>query len=81
MAMTAIHRVYLGNAAEHRKERLMSSKRADRRITNGCVNVSEAFFDEHLKTITDGTKLFILPETISEPTAYKNFLTVSKGKI
>lgn len=45
-AALAIHRLRPAPAAERRPQRLASDAPADRRISLGCVVVSEAFYDE-----------------------------------
>ena len=42
----AIHRVWLGNPAQRRAERLASGDAGQRRlVTNGCINVMPAVYD------------------------------------
>ncbi len=42
----AMHRVFLGNPAEHRLERLADPNAASRRISWGCINLPFSFFDD-----------------------------------
>lgn len=64
----AIHRVYLGNAAERRAERLASKGGADNNISYGCVNVSSDFYDSTLKKFDYSGKAFayLLPSDASQ---------------
>lgn len=57
----AIHPVWTGNSVQKRVERLASDNPSLHRITNGCINVSQEFFDEHLQGLDNAT-LYILPE-------------------
>lgn len=57
----AIHPVWLGNSVQKRLDRLASDDPKLHRITNGCINVSQEFFDEHLSKL-DNAVLYILPE-------------------
>jgi hypothetical protein len=56
-----------GLTAKGRLARLASATVADNRISHGCVNVSEAFFDEVLRPAFAETAgiVYILPETRS----------------
>lgn len=57
----AIHPIPSSNK-QHRFERLNSLNIDDRRITNGCVNVSYEIFDSIFTMIPDHTRLVILKE-------------------
>ena len=59
----AIHAVYTGNPVQMRPQRLMSNDPAMKKITNGCINVPGDFFSDELFTLSNGTRLYILPET------------------
>lgn len=74
----AVHRVFLGNPHERRAERLRSSRREDRRITNGCINVPVDFFNKWLEPLPDGTLMFILPETVRDTDRFLNYITVDR---
>lgn len=61
----SLHRVRTGNAAEHRLRRLASATVADNRISYGCVNVPEHFYDLNVAPVW-GQKpgvIYVLPET------------------
>ena len=45
-AIWAIHRVYLGNPAEKRLDRLKGKNLKDKFITNGCINVLPEVYDK-----------------------------------
>ena len=58
----AIHRVYTGARSENRVERLESGTASDNRISHGCINVPESFFDQNLEGDLDAV-VYVLPET------------------
>jgi len=69
-AAIALHRASdrkPGMASTSRVERLSSSTSAEKRVSLGCVNVSAAFYDQHIKPTFGGSKgvVYILPETRS----------------
>lgn len=76
--LTAFHRVYTGNPAQHRDKRIMSDSPSERRITNGCINVPVEFFDANLEALPNGTFVFILPETVKNPKQFSDYLTIRK---
>jgi hypothetical protein len=57
----ALHRTYTLERPERREQRLSSASIADNRISNGCINISPAFYDR-VVGLMDGAKLYILPE-------------------
>lgn len=64
----AIHRVTdvkPGMTARDRLTRLSSASPGDRRISPGCINVSEAFYDAYIRPTFDASHavVYILPET------------------
>jgi hypothetical protein len=64
-ASLAIHRLRPAPAAEHRPERIVSSRTDDKRISYGCVVVPVAFYDR-LVAPTLGRQrgiVYVLPET------------------
>jgi hypothetical protein len=64
-AAVAIHRLRPAPAAQRRPERLASGATDDRRISLGCIVVSEAFYDEVVAP-TLGRQhgvVYVLPET------------------
>ncbi|CAN5398395.1 hypothetical protein BH10PSE14_BH10PSE14_21480 [soil metagenome] len=69
-AAIAIHRVTdikPGMTARDRLVRLASASARDRRISLGCINVSEAFYDKFIRPTFDASSgiVYILPETRS----------------
>jgi hypothetical protein len=66
----AIHRVALV-PGEYRPERLRSQNAADRRITNGCINVERDTIRFLERNVTGGrTPLYILPRDASRTLAF-----------
>lgn len=61
-SVLAIHPVWLGNPKQQRLHRLQTNTANDNRITNGCINVPEQFYNDRIKTLNDRTRLVILPE-------------------
>jgi hypothetical protein len=58
----AIHRVWLGNGAEHRDVRLHSAIDMDKHITDGCVDVDPSTISELLRLIpARDMPVYILP--------------------
>lgn len=53
----AIHRVWLGNPAEHRAKRLRSTNASDRKITKGCINVTPEVYARLLDCCSGETLL------------------------
>ena len=68
----AIHRVYVGNPAEHRPERLASPSEAAKHITFGCINVTPDGIETLLKEMpqTATIPLYILPEDDTQTASY-----------
>jgi hypothetical protein len=64
-AALSLHRVIVGNPADHRHERLASATPLDNRISYGCINVPASFFDRIVVPAFRGTVgiVYILPET------------------
>lgn len=60
----SLHRVINTNPAERRLERIVSQAPADHRISYGCINVPEKFFDSVVDPTFKGAKgvVYILPE-------------------
>ena len=59
----ALHPLANGVPAERRAERLESPSPDDNRITNGCINVSPAFFESVVSpTFQAGGLFYVLPE-------------------
>lgn len=61
-AVMAIHKLYTGNKAQRREERIQSADPNEKRITNGCINIPVDFWDLYLERIPDNTKLYVLPD-------------------
>lgn len=61
----AIHTIPPGNAAEKRRERLLSPDVEDNRITFGCINVPRAFYGRSIAPLfrRKGGYVYILPDT------------------
>ena len=62
-----MHRVITSNAKERRAQRLASASPRDNRISFGCINVPEKFYDAVVQpafTATNGI-VYILPEVHS----------------
>lgn len=58
----SLHRVWLENPAERRLQRLQSSNPNERRISDGCINIPDSFYN-NIVDIVNGSKIYILPET------------------
>ena len=64
-AAVSMHRVRPVDPKERRLERLASNDPAQRRISNGCINVPVAFFDGVVKPVlgAQSAVIYVLPET------------------
>lgn len=64
-AAVSLHRVRSAHASERRLERLASSDPGDNRISYGCINVPERFYNDVIDTLFAPGKgsIYILPET------------------
>lgn len=64
-AALSMHRVIVGNPADHRRARLTSPSSRDNRISYGCINVPARFYDTVVAPLFKGTVgiVYILPET------------------
>lgn len=64
-AALSMHRVIVGNPADHRHARLASPTPLDNRISYGCINVPARFYDRIVAPLFKGTVgiVYILPET------------------
>ena len=58
----SIHRVWMENPSERRIQRLSSPNPNQRRISDGCINLPDSFY-ESIVNLVDGSKIYILPET------------------
>jgi hypothetical protein len=62
-AAIAVHRVYLGDPAEKRMDRLNTDTPADNRVSYGCINVLPEFYDGVLaKHFDRDSTVVVLPE-------------------
>jgi hypothetical protein len=61
----SLHRVVTSNSAERRLERLSTPTPLDNRISYGCINVPEKFFNSVVSPTFTGTTgiVYVLPET------------------
>jgi hypothetical protein len=59
----AIHRVYRKSPGQRRLDRLASPTPTDNKISNGCINVPDDFYNKYIENIPTGTLLYVLPET------------------
>jgi hypothetical protein len=68
----AIHQVYLGIPAEHRAERLRSTRFDDKNITFGCINVTPDAIKLLLRELpkTGSTALYVLPRDATSTIAF-----------
>ncbi len=66
-AGVSLHRVITTNPKERRLQRLATPTPLDNRISYGCINVPEAFFDKVVEPTFSGTDgiVYILPEVRS----------------
>lgn len=59
----SIHPLTTGVPAERRAERLASPSPNDNRVTHGCINVSDAFFERVVSpTFQSGGLFYVLPD-------------------
>ena len=65
-AGVSMHRVRATNPAERRLERLASETSLDNRISYGCINVPEQFYDRRVRPVfrADGAWVYVIPETM-----------------
>lgn len=64
-AALSMHRVLTNNPAERRLDRLTSPTIEDNRISNGCINVPVAFYENHLLPLFRNQQraiVYVLPE-------------------
>lgn len=60
--VVSMHRVLTTNPAQARPDRLASPTPADNRVSLGCINVSDKFYNNHLEG-TKVTYVYIAPDT------------------
>lgn len=58
----ALHRVWTQNPAQNRPARLTSKTASDNRVSNGCINVPNDFYNANLDGKFDGF-IYVIPET------------------
>lgn len=65
-AAISMHRVRATNPAERRLERLATPSAHDNRISYGCINVPQAFYDQALDPLFAAPRpvVYLLPETL-----------------
>ncbi len=70
----SIHPITTGNRAEKREERLATPKPDDNRITHGCINVSQDFYDRIVRaTFAKGGVFYVLPDAMTMEEAFPGF--------
>ena len=64
-AAVSLHRVRSASAAERRHQRLASDGAHDKRISYGCVNAPEAFYNEFIAPLFGQARgvIYVLPDT------------------
>lgn len=64
-AAVSLHRVRSVNAAERRHQRLASQGAQDKRISYGCVNAPEAFYNQFIAPLFGQARgvVYVLPDT------------------
>lgn len=64
-AAVSLHRVRSVSAAERRHQRLASQATADKRISYGCVNAPEAFYNQFIAPLFGQSRgvIYVLPDT------------------
>ncbi|MBV7540936.1 hypothetical protein [Acidovorax sp. sic0104] len=64
-AAVSLHRVRSVSAAERRYQRLASKGTADKRISYGCVNAPEAFYNQFIAPLFGQSRgvIYVLPDT------------------
>lgn len=63
----ALHPVPTANRKEHRRERMLSPRTDDNRITFGCINVPTMFYNKSVRPsfLRRGGYVYVLPDTKS----------------
>ena len=63
-AAISLHRVFVGNPAEHRLQRLATPSIGDNRISYGCINVPASFYEKVIRPTFQPTSgvVYVLPE-------------------
>ncbi len=80
-AAVSMHRVRVVKASERRFERLASETIADNRISNGCINLPVAFYEQVLKPLVEAapTVIYVLPEQRSLQDVFARSAGASAG--
>jgi hypothetical protein len=75
----AMHRVKIVDPKEHRFERIATPTAADKRISNGCINVPIEFYDAVVKPALGRTRtlVYVLPELKSIRQVFPNAYDVN----
>jgi hypothetical protein len=67
-AAVSLHRVRPQVAAERRLERLASASPRDNRISYGCINVPQAFYEQVVRPLVDAAQgravVYVMPEVL-----------------
>lgn len=70
----SIHPVATGVPSERRAERLASPSPNDNRVTHGCINVSDAFYESVIRpTFERGGVFYVLPDRASLAETFPDF--------
>ena len=71
-AAVSLHRVRSVSAAERRHQRLASQGASDKRISYGCVNAPEAFYNQFIAPLFGQSRgvIYVLPDTESFATIF-----------
>ncbi|MDR3567051.1 MAG: hypothetical protein P4L43_03395 [Syntrophobacteraceae bacterium] len=71
----AMHWVVTSNPKERRLQRIASPNPADHRISWGCINIPDTFYDHVVKPTFAGTKgiVYVLPEVESNKEAFSSY--------
>ena len=74
-AAISLHRVITSNRKERRLQRLATASTLDNRISYGCINVPEKFYDTVVRPTFTGTNgiIYILPEVRSLQSVFSTY--------
>lgn len=75
----AMHWVVTNNPKERRPQRIKSPDPAEHRISWGCINVPDSFYDQVIKPTFRGRKgiIYVLPEVESNEEAFGSYYRVN----
>ena len=81
-AAISLHRVFTGNPAEHRLERLATPTTLDNRISYGCINVPVKFYESVVRPLfaTSRGVVYVLPETRALADVFPNLHPAEAGR-